>query len=119
MQRIKKGDQIQVIAGNDVGVRGEVGEYIRGWRVNRLKQRQRDPSQDRVVVSGVNVVKKHQRPVSQTRTQTGIIELDAPVHISNVMLVCPSCNEPVRVRFEIDDDGRKYRACKRCAAAID
>lgn len=119
MQRIKKEDIVQIIAGNDVGIRGEVNEYIRGWRVNRLKQRERDHNQDRVVISGVNVVKKHQRPISQTRTQTGIIEFEAPIHISNVMLVCPSCDEPVRVRFEFDEDGRKNRVCKRCDAVID
>lgn len=119
MQRIKKGDTVQVIAGNDIGFRGEVNEYIRGWKVNRLNQRQRDIARDRVVVGGVNVVKKHQRPISQTRTQTGIIEFEAPIHVSNVMLVCPSCDEPVRVRFEIDEDGKKRRVCKRCGNSID
>lgn len=119
MQKIRKSDTVQVIAGNDKGLRGEVGEYIRGWRVNRLKQREREPNLDRIVITGVNFVKKHQRPISQTRTQTGIIELEAPVHISNVMLVCPSCNEPVRVGIQVDDDGRKHRVCKRCSGNID
>jgi len=118
MQRIKKGDTVQVIAGNDLNIRGEVDEYIRGWRVDRRKDRHRDPNQDRVVVSGVRMVKKHQRPISQTRTQTGIIEFEAPIHISNVMLICPSCDEPVRVRFEIED-GRKSRICKRCETSVD
>ena len=119
MQRIKNEDMVQVVAGNDKGVRGEVSEYIKGWRVNRRNQRIRDFNRDRVVVSGINVVKKHQKPISQTRTQTGIIELEAPIHISNVMLICPSCDEPVRVRFELDDDGRKQRVCKRCEEPID
>jgi large subunit ribosomal protein L24 len=119
MQRIKTGDMVQVIAGNDMGVRGEVSEYVRGWRVTRQRQRVRDFNRDRVVVSGVNMVKKHQRPVSQTRTQTGIIEFEAPIHASNVMLVCSSCDEPVRVRYEIDEDGRKRRVCKRCGGTID
>jgi len=118
MQKIKREDIVQVIAGNDKGLRGEVSEYVRGWRVSRLRQRERDPSRDRVVVSGVRVVKKHQRPISQTRTQTGIIEFEAPIHVSNVMLVCPSCDEPVRVGFEIDEDGRKHRVCKRCGESI-
>ncbi len=119
MQKIKQNDIVQVIAGNDVGLRGEVNEYIRGWKANRLHQRKRDHNRDRVVVSGVRVVKKHQRPISQMRTQTGIIEFEAPIHVSNVMLVCPSCDEPVRVSFEFDEDGRKHRMCKRCGEAID
>ena len=119
MQKIRSSDTVQVISGNDKGLRGEVSDYIRGWRVNRAKQRIRDPKQDQVVISGLNIVKKHQRPISQTRTQTGIIELEAPVHISNVMLVCPSCDEPVRVGVNIDDDGRKHRVCKRCGGNVD
>jgi large subunit ribosomal protein L24 len=118
MQRIKKGDTVQVIAGNDLGVRGEVDEYIKGWHVDRQRRRHRNPNEDKIVVSGVRMVKKHQRPVSQTRTQTGIIEFEAPIHISNVMLVCPTCDEPVRVRFEVED-GKKHRVCKRCGGSID
>ncbi|RME50132.1 MAG: 50S ribosomal protein L24 [Caldilineae bacterium] len=120
MQRIKKGDIVQVIAGNDKGVQGEVLEVKKGWQVSRKRQRvRRDPNRDRVVVSGVRLVKKHQRPVSQTRTQTGIIEFEAPIHISNVMLVCPNCKEATRIRFEVEPDGKKYRVCKRCGAPID
>jgi len=120
MQRIKKGDIVQVISGNDKGLQGEVLEVRKGWQVNRKRQRvRRDPNRDRVVVSGVRLVKKHQRPISQTRTQTGIIEFEAPIHISNVMLVCPNCNEATRIRFEVRDDGKKYRVCKRCGGAID
>ncbi len=119
MQRIKKGDTVQVIAGNDLGVQGEVLEVKKGWNKSRWgRPAQRNTDKDRVVVSGVRIVKKHQRPVSQTRTQTGIIEFEAPIHISNVMLVCSSCGEPTRVRFEIED-GKKRRVCKRCDAIID
>ena len=119
MQRIKKGDTVQVIAGNDLNIQGEVKEIRKGSTVARGRKEARlDRNKDRVVVAGVNMVKKHQRPVSQTRTQTGIIEFEAPIHISNVMLVCPNCAEPVRVRFEIED-GKKRRVCKRCDVAID
>jgi len=119
MQKIRMGDTVQVIAGNDLGVRGEVKDIRKGRFVNRkAQQSRRDPSKDRLVVAGVRMVKKHQRPISQTRTQTGIIEFEAPIHISNGMLVCPSCDEPVRVRIEIED-GRRFRVCKRCGAAID
>jgi large subunit ribosomal protein L24 len=119
MQRIKKGDTVQVITGNEIGSRGEVDRVIRGWRVNRHNVRAgRDSSGDKVMVKGINIRKKHQRPISQTRTQTGIIDMELPVHISNVMLVCPSCNEAVRVGFRFDDE-RKTRYCKRCDANID
>ncbi len=119
MQKIKKGDTVQVIAGNDLGVQGEVKEVKKGYDPSRRgRPARRNPNKDRVVVSGVRMVKKHQRPVSQTRTQTGIIEFEAPIHISNVMLVCPSCGEPTRVKIEIAD-GVKQRVCKRCGATID
>lgn len=119
MQRIKKGDTVQVITGNEIGAQGEVEKVLVDWYVDRHNQRvRRDPNGDKLVVRGVNVRKKHQRPVSQTRTQTGIIEREAPVHISNVMLVCPNCNEPSRVRFSLEGD-RKVRVCKRCGAPID
>ncbi len=119
MQRIRKGDKVQVISGNDLGLQGEVTEIKKGWRsINKKKELLRDPNKDRVVVAGVNKVKKHQKPVSQTRTQTGIIEFEAPIHISNVMLVCPKCDAPVRVRFELQD-GKKRRVCKKCGEALD
>jgi large subunit ribosomal protein L24 len=119
MQRIKKGDKVQVISGNEVGARGEVNRVIHGWHVDRHNVRvQRDPNKDRVIIGGVNLHKKHQRPISQTRTQTGIIERETPVHISNVMLVCPNCDEAVRVKFSVEGD-KKVRVCKRCGTPID
>ncbi len=119
MQKIKKGDTVQVISGNEIGARGQVDRVINGWKINRLNERVgRDPNQDKVVIKGVNIRKKHQRPVSQTRTQTGIIDLEMPVHISNVMLVCPSCSEAVRVGFRLEDE-KKKRYCKRCNATIE
>ncbi|OQY49139.1 MAG: 50S ribosomal protein L24 [Anaerolineaceae bacterium 4572_78] len=118
MQRIKKGDTVEVIAGNEVGFRGEVQEVVTAWKVNRYKQKvKRDYDSYRVVVSGVNMVKKHQRPVSQTRSQVGIIEFEAPIHISNVMLVCSACDEPSRIGFRIEES-KKFRYCKRCGEAI-
>jgi large subunit ribosomal protein L24 len=68
---------------------------------------------------GVNTRKKHQRPISQTRTQTGIIDKELPIHISNVMLVCPNCDEAVRVGIILDGDGKRKRVCKRCNKNID
>ena len=119
MRKIKKGDTVQVITGNEIGARGEVDRVITGWEINRQNKRVgRDAKLDKLVVKGVNMRKKHQRPVSQTRTQTGIIDMELPVHISNVLLVCPSCDEAIRVGFRFED-GKKKRYCKRCDANID
>jgi large subunit ribosomal protein L24 len=119
MQRIKEGDTVQVITGNEIGARGEVDRVIRGWKIDHQNKRgARNPNADRVVIRGVNIRKKHQRPISQTRTQTGIIDMELPIHISNVLLVCPSCDEAVRVHFDYLDD-KKVRVCKRCEAPVD
>lgn len=107
MAKIKRGDTVEVISGNDRGYRGEVKRVF--------------PKDDRIVVSTINVVKKHQRPMraGRTQVQAGIIEFEAPIHISNVMLVCPSCNQRTRVGFTYLDDGRKVRVCKKCSDLID
>jgi large subunit ribosomal protein L24 len=119
MQKIKKGDLVQVITGNEIGMRGEVDAVLRGWRVDaKTQQRHRAPNQDRVRVRGVNLHKKHQKRVSQTRTQTGIIERESPLHISNVLLVCPHCDAPTRTRVTLEGNSR-IRVCKRCNAPID
>ncbi len=105
--RVKKGDTVEVIAGDDRGQRGQVLRVL--------------PKKNRVVVSGVNLVKKHQRPVRAGRgqIQPGIIQFEAPIHLSNVMPVCPHCKEPTRVGFSHLEDGRKVRICKRCGQAMD
>ncbi len=106
--KIRKGDIVEVISGrwNDKGVRGEVIKVI-------TKER-------RVVVTGVNMRKKHKGQMqTQGRTMTpGIIEFEAPVHISNVMLVCPSCDEITRVGVQ-REAGEAQRVCKHCQALID
>ncbi|MGD2104466.1 MAG: 50S ribosomal protein L24 [Anaerolineae bacterium] len=105
MNRIKKGDTVEVISGNDRGLRGKV-QQVR-------------PGKKQVVVSGVNIVKKHQRPMRAGRreVQPGIIEFEAPIHSSNVMLVCPECKKRTRVGFEQDGE-RKVRVCKKCGEKI-
>jgi large subunit ribosomal protein L24 len=119
MQRIKQGDTVQVISGNEIGARGEVERFVTGWKLDRYKRRAgRDQNKDKVVVKGVNIRKKHQRPISQTRTQTGIIDMELPIHASNVLLVCPSCDEAVRVGFRFEDEVKR-RYCKRCNETID
>jgi len=105
--QIKKGDTVEVISGDDWGLQGTVQ-----WML---------PKRNRAVVSGVNIVKKHQRPIRAGRgqVQPGIIEFEAPIHASNVMLVCPQCGQRTRVGFVRQEDGRKVRVCKRCGEAID
>lgn len=107
MQRIKKGDTVAVIAGKDIGERGEVVSVR--------------PKEDRVVVSGINIAKKHQKARQAGRQQVPaqIVEFNAPIHLSNVMLVCTNCNEPTRVGFRVRDDGRKVRVCKKCKSDIE
>jgi len=107
MQRIKKGDTVHVIAGKDKGVTGEVLRVI--------------PKTNRVVIERVNIVKKHQKPVQAgcQQVQPGRIEFEAPINLSNVMLVCPQCDEPTRVGYRTNEDGEKVRVCRKCEADID
>jgi large subunit ribosomal protein L24 len=106
--KIRKGDTVEVISGRfeDKGKRGEV--------INVL------PDESRIVIQSVNIRTKHQRQV-QTQGRTinpGRIKFEAPLSISNVMLVCPKCNQPTRVRVQRDDAGA-HRVCKKCQALID
>ncbi len=108
MRRIRKDDQVQVIAGKD---RGKTGRVVKVFT-----------DRDRVLVEGVNYVKKHQR-MQQTAggSQGGIIETEAAIHMSNVMPVCPSCDQAVRVGYTLTDEGdqrTKTRTCRKCSAAF-
>jgi large subunit ribosomal protein L24 len=107
MQRIKKGDTVEIIAGKDLGERGEVISVL-------LKK-------DRVVVNGVNIMKRHEkaRQAGNRQVPAQIVEFNAPLHLSNVMLVCPSCSERTRVGYRFNDDGKKTRYCKKCDSNID
>ena len=105
MNRIRKGDQVQVISGDDRGARGEVQSV--------------NLSNGRVVVHSVNIVKKHQGRTGGVSTQTGIIEFEAPIDMSNVMLVCQACDKPVRVGFNVQPSGRKVRVCRACGVTLD
>ncbi|MDP9022725.1 MAG: 50S ribosomal protein L24 [Actinomycetota bacterium] len=109
MQRVRKDDRVRVIAGKD---RGKEGRVIRVLH-----------DRDRVLVEGVNFVRKHQRLQQTARgaQEGGIIETEAPVHISNVQPVCPSCGEATRVGFALADDGErrsKARVCRRCGGTF-
>ena len=102
---IRKGDTVEVISGDDKGQRGTVHTVL--------------PRQGRLIVSGVNLVKKHQRPTGNVRTQTGIIEREAPLRVCNVAWVCPHCDKATRIGKRINSDGSKSRVCKKCGEASD
>jgi large subunit ribosomal protein L24 len=119
MMKIREGDTVEIIRGDERGQRGTVRQVLRAWRIDRFQRRiARDPDHDQVIVGGHNIIKKHQRPTGQTRTQTGIIEREAPLYLSKVALVCPHCNEWTRVGFGLGEGGGKVRVCKRCGEAI-
>ncbi|MFZ1957172.1 MAG: 50S ribosomal protein L24 [Desulfobacterales bacterium] len=102
--RIKKEDKVKVIAGKD---KGKIGKVL---KVNRKK--------NRVLVENVNMVKRHAKPSAQNR-QGGIIEGEAPIHWSNLMLMCSKCMAPTRIKIQRLDDGKKVRACGKCDEIID
>jgi len=102
--KIKRDDLVLVIAGKDKGKIGKVKKVIR--------------EKSRVVVEGVNIVKKHMR-ARGPELPSGIIQMEAPIHVSNVKLVCPMCGQATRVGFVIKEDGKKSRVCKKCGKEID
>ncbi len=102
--KIRRGDLVLVRAGKDRGKRGRIKRVL--------------PKKEQVIVEGVNLVKKHRRPRGQM-DQGGIIELEAPLHVSRVMLICPRCKEPTRVGYELLPEGGKVRICKACRQAVD
>jgi len=101
---LKANDKVEVIAGKDKGSVGKILKLLN----NRNK----------AVVEKVNIVKRHQRPMKQGQ-QGGIIEKEAPIHVSNIMLICPSCTKPVRVGWKRLDDTTKARVCRKCGEPID
>lgn len=105
MLGIKKKDKVVVLSGRDKGKRGEILKVIRDEKGLPLK----------VIVSGVNIVTKHKKP---TRNDPGgIIKKEAPLHVSKVMLICPSCDKPTRIKININEGG-KFRVCRKCGQTI-
>ena len=100
--KIKTGDTVMVIAGKDKGTQSKVARVLR--------------NQNKVIVEGVATAKRHQRPTGQTM-QGGIIDKDMPIDVSNVMIVCQECG-PTRIGARFDDDGRKYRVCRKCGSDL-
>ena len=104
MANIKKDDLVVVTAGRE--------------RNKRAKVRQVLPKEDRIVLVETNIVKRHSKPGARGARQAGIIDLEAPLHISNVMLVCPHCDKPTRVGHRASTGGGKVRVCKKCNSDI-
>lgn len=102
--KIKKDDKVKVIAGKD---KGKIGKVL---KVNRKK--------NRVLVEHVNMVKRHTRPTAKNR-QGGIIEGEAAIQISNLMVVCNKCVTPTRIKMKRLEDGRKIRTCVKCDETLD
>lgn len=102
--KIRKNDTVLIITGKDRGKRGKV--------------RYTSPAEDRVTVDGINMVKRHTRARGMVR-QAGIIQREAPLPVSNVMLICNKCNRPTKVGFRFLEDGKKVRICRSCQEVID
>jgi large subunit ribosomal protein L24 len=102
--KIRKNDTVVIIAGKDKGKRGKVR---RVW-----------PDGEKVIVEGANMIKRHSRARRAAR-QAGIIELEAPIHVSKVMLLCEKCGTATRVGFHFLADGKRVRVCKSCQEVID
>lgn len=101
--KIRKNDTVEVISGNHRGQRGRVLAVI--------------PGTSRAIVEGVNLIKRHTKPRQATQPG-GIIEKEAPVHLSNLMLVCPKCDALTRARARILEDGVRTRACHKCGEMV-
>jgi large subunit ribosomal protein L24 len=107
--RLKKGDEVVVLTGKDKGKHGKIIQTI--------------PDEGRVIIDGVNIATKHQRPQRATRatpkTQTGLIHMPAPMGVSKVMLLCPKCSKATRIASGTTNDGARTRRCQKCSELID
>lgn len=104
MKKIKLNDRVEVMAGKDKGLVGKVIKAFRGT--------------DQIIVEKVNMIKRHTKP-NQANQQGGIIEKEASINVSNVMLLCPKCTKATRVGAKILDDGAKVRVCKKCGESVE
>lgn len=101
---VRKGDRVLILSGKDSSKKGKVLSTI--------------PEKNKVLVEGINIIKKHAKP-TQKVPQGGIREMEAPLHASNVMLICPSCQVPTRIFYKYTGEGKKVRGCKKCGEYID
>ena len=102
---IRRNDNVVVTTGKDRGKQGRVVRLV--------------PEKNRLVVEGVNLMKRHTRPNPQKNVKGGVVEREAPLHASNVQIVCPECGKPTRIGKKILDDGRKVRVCRKCEGVLD
>ena len=101
----RKNDNVVVTTGRDRGKRGRVVRVV--------------PDKNRVVVEGVNIIKRHTKANPQRNIKGGLVEREAPLHASNVQIVCPECGKPTRIGRKILGDGRKVRVCRKCEGVVD
>jgi large subunit ribosomal protein L24 len=102
---IRKNDNVVVTTGKDRGKRGRVVRIV--------------TDTNRLIVEGVNMIKRHTKANPQKNVKGGVVEREAPLHASNVQLVCPECGKPTRIGKRILDDGRKVRVCRKCEGVVD
>ena len=102
--KIHKDDEVEVLAGKDRGKRGKVHSVM--------------PQDGRLVVAGINMIKRHTKP-GRARARAGIIEREGSINASKVMLICNKCNRPTRVHYRFIEGGQKVRACQKCGEIID
>jgi large subunit ribosomal protein L24 len=102
---IRRNDTVVVTTGKDRGKRGRVLKVV--------------PDKNRLVVEGVNFIKRHTKPNPQRSIKGGLVEREASLHASNVQIVCPECGKPTRVGRRLLEDGRKVRICRKCEGVVD
>jgi large subunit ribosomal protein L24 len=102
---VRKNDNVLVTTGKDRGKRGRVLKVL--------------PANNRVVVEGVNMIKRHTKPNPQRQIKGGLVEREAPLHASNVQVVCPECGKATRIGRKVLGDGRKVRICRKCEGVVD
>ena len=102
---VRKNDNVLVVTGKDRGKRGRVLKVL--------------PARNRLVIEGVNFIKRHTRPNPQRNIKGGVVEREGSVHASNVQIICPECSAPTRIGRQLLGDGRKIRICRKCDGAVD
>jgi large subunit ribosomal protein L24 len=102
---VRKNDNVVVMTGKDRGKRGRVLKVV--------------PARNRLVIEGVNFIKRHTRPNPQRNIKGGVVEREGSVHASNVQVICPECSAPTRIGHQLLGDGRKMRICRKCDGAVD
>ena len=102
---IRRNDNVVVLTGKDAGKRGRVMKVL--------------PEKNRLIVEGVNLIKRHTRPNPAKNIKGGVVQREAALHASNVQLVCPECGAQTRIGHKVLEDGRKVRICRKCEGVVD